>query len=358
MDQQFSLFCLFKDEAPGSNRGEVAQVTICLSAEGNGTSENPSIEIQPRELFVEPQETCKYVKWVIQITNDFLNKNFPEEAETRDFRQVRISFEAGFKGGAYGESLGLAVALALIAQVRLRGVKGVAATGRLDLDGNWEKVGGLREKCQAVLDHNRYAEERGMPRICKLVVHNDNFCEAKQSVDGKIEVISITNWDYLRYRDNRIFEDTFGGYLNALRDFNETKALLANDINLYRKIVNQPDDEQLFPIPYDSDPKMIAQFFAKEYASRFPDKAEGIPVLLDVNDLEDTLVTSVQKSIQEIDRDVAEIDIRNALLRSNSLVLIFYAKRDTNTDKVFGSVGSDSPLRLYKDGLLFPPKVH
>jgi len=343
MEERFQLFF---PVAGGKSEGDIVHLTIDLSAEGNGTGEYPEIILNPERLFEYPEITLQNIKQVIQCTNIFLNEHFSREAKAREFRRIRVNFKREFEEKVCGKSLGLAVALVLIGRITLRGLGGVAATGQLDDNGNWKEVDDVEEKGLAILEYNQKAQ-KGESRIKKLIVYAKNLQEIPGNVRSEIEVISIDTWDNLLDPNNRIFEDTFGYYVSALQnDLPDFSLIKENDATRFRQLAQEPDADQFFPIPYDGNPQTVARFFAKE-CLQLHCKKSGIPVLLDVGKLDDTLLNSVQKSIYEIDSKVASWDIRNALLRPNSFVLIFYAARDTNTKGLFGPNGI---LKQYKDG--------
>jgi len=345
MDERFLLFF---PVAGGKSGGDVVQLAIDLSVQGNGTSENPEIIPKPERLFENLEETREHIKHVIQRTNIFLKEHFPKEAKAREFRKIRVSFKAEFEEKVRGKSLGLAVALVLIGRITLRGLDGVAATGQLDDNGNWGKVGSVKEKGLAIHKYNQKAQ-KDEPLIKKLVVYATKPQKIKipESDRSKIDIISIDKWNDLRDLDNLIFEDTFGDYVSALQnDLPDFSLIKENDATWFRQLAQESYEDQFFPIPYDSHPQTVARFFAKE-CLQLRDKEGGIPVLLDVGKMDDTLLNSVQKSIHEIDPKPAGWDIRNTLFRANSFVLIFYADRNTNTKFFFGPNGI---LKQYKDG--------
>lgn len=351
-EQNFSIFCLFADELSG--QGSLAKVIVTVPIKPTD-ADKITVNFVPENLLRRDVEE-NIRDTVVRATLSTLKSAGKAmtlnslDVQIQNIRVPEVALEVTGGVKVVGNSLGGAVAAALIARALLRSTTHTAITAEVLGTGDINPVGAIEPKVQAVLTYNSRAPQYAEPLIERLIVHKRNKEEAQDIINEAQSTVEVIVISYVReLLDSGAVVSPFTRYIERVKQYSETQPLASDqdhDVEFYDGIFKKSSEkinEQIFPNLYGSESEPVAKYMAMKFAQKY--NTDVIPVIIDIENPQPTLFETIQQSIQAIDPDIDRQDILNRFNSYDRLVLICHGSPERKANPLFGDYSFVKEIR-------------
>lgn len=366
--------------------GEQYDVCGLFAGEGGGIGKVTVTILTPDEKRPRVERSQRSLYWV-EGTEDYLGNNVipaleatiqrvaPDESEDTQNCRYRIAIRGTpikevnpTSNVIEGQSLGLVIALGAYAKVTGLSTKGLAATGEVGADLSINSVGSISDKMQNILTYREKASKYNQNHptmeqidtierlyVSTLEGNQSNYYEVLSVLPSGCDLkVNQNIWDEPISKIKTlgdllqpgVLSDAFTEYLQKLSKFNEDEVssddrlYRTEDLKFYQNIAAKSSEtvnQQMFPIPYGSNPVPVAKYLAKLFAekrskaleSEQPREEDGnvppVPVYIAASALQGkSLEAAIIESVEEVEPNIFHQAVRNALKTKDRLILILY----------------------------------